>query len=278
MSKKKLGFINKIFYNNKYLFVFSIILAIIIWVSVVMEFSPETTYVISDVPVKVSTSETSAGIAGLQPFGTEDLKVDVTISGPRYSIRTTDVSPDNFKVEAIISNVTSVGYHTLQLKASIVDKSATYTIKGVSKDSINVYFDNYTREKVLPLELKGVPQTNLAVEGTYCEGAVLSQNTITVSGATYQINELGDKIYATFDSSKLSFPLKETANFDVDILLQDENGNIFTYRGNNPDEMVGFYCVRNAVNRETFFDRSYMRPIGQQQIDDYKMRGYTLTQ
>ena len=225
MSKKKLGFINKIFYNNKYLFVFSIILAIIIWVSVVMEFSPETTNVISDVPVKVSTSETSAGIAGLKPFGTEDLKVDVTISGPRYSIRTTDVSPDNFKVEAIISNVTSVGYHTLQLKASIVDKSATYTIKGVSKDSINVYFDNYTREKVLPLELKGVPQTNLAVEGTYCEGAVLSQNTITVSGATYQINELGDKIYATFDSSKLSFPLKETANFDVDILLQDENGN-----------------------------------------------------
>lgn len=225
MSKKKLGFINKIFYNNKYLFVFSIILAIIIWVSVVMEFSPETTYVISDVPVKVSTSETSAGIAGLKPFGTEDLKVDVTISGPRYSIRTTDVSSDNFKVEAIISNVTSVGYHTLQLKASIVDKSATYTIKSVSKDSINVYFDNYTREKVLPLELKGVPQTNLAVEGTYCEGAVLSQNTITVSGATYQINELGDKIYATFDSSKLSFPLKETANFDVDILLQDENGN-----------------------------------------------------
>ena len=60
--------------------------------------------------------------------------------------------------------------------------------------------------------------------------------------------------------------------------VQDADGNIFTYRGNNPEEMEGFYCVRNAVNRETFFDRSYMRPIGQQQIDDYKMRGYTLTQ
>ena len=42
--------------------------------------------------------------------------------------------------------------------------------------------------------------------------------------------------------------------------------------------MVGFYCVRNAANRETFFDRSYMAPIGQQQIDEYKMRGYVLTQ
>ena len=60
--------------------------------------------------------------------------------------------------------------------------------------------------------------------------------------------------------------------------VQDADGKIHTYNGTNPGDMVGFYCVRNAVNRETFFDRSYMRPIGQQQIDDYKMRGYTLTQ
>lgn len=60
--------------------------------------------------------------------------------------------------------------------------------------------------------------------------------------------------------------------------VQDADGNMYTYRGDNPEEMVGFYCVRNAVNREIFFSRSYMRPIGQQQIDDYKMRGYKLTQ
>ena len=60
--------------------------------------------------------------------------------------------------------------------------------------------------------------------------------------------------------------------------VQDADGNMYTYRGDNPDQMVGFYCVRNAVNREIFFSRSYMRPIGQQQIDDYKMRGYKLTQ
>lgn len=65
----------------------------------------------------------------------------------------------------------------------------------------------------------------------------------------------------------------------VNILkVQDADGNVHTYNGTNPGDMVGFYCVRNAVNRETFFDRAYMRPIGQQQIDDYKMRGYKLTQ
>lgn len=79
----------------------------------------------------------------------------------------------------------------------------------------------------------------------------------------------------------VNFPVEEPQFMKdkVNVLkVQDADGNMYTYRGDNPDEMVGFYCVRNAVNREIFFSRSYMRPIGQQQIDDYKMRGYKLTQ
>ena len=60
--------------------------------------------------------------------------------------------------------------------------------------------------------------------------------------------------------------------------VKKADGTIVTYDGTNADEMVGFYVVRNAVNREKFTDRSYLAPIGQQQIDDYKERGYTLTQ
>lgn len=62
------------------------------------------------------------------------------------------------------------------------------------------------------------------------------------------------------------------------IKVQHADGSIVTYNGSNADQMEGFYCVRNAVNRETFFDRSYMAPVGQQQINDYKERGYKLTQ
>ena len=51
-----------------------------------------------------------------------------------------------------------------------------------------------------------------------------------------------------------------------------------TYDGTNANEMVGFYVVRNATNREPFSDRNYLAPIGQQQIDDYDQRGYKLTQ
>ncbi len=60
--------------------------------------------------------------------------------------------------------------------------------------------------------------------------------------------------------------------------VRHADGTVVKYNGSNASEMVGYYCVRNASNRETFFDRSYMAPIGQNQIDEYKMRGYNLTQ
>ena len=62
------------------------------------------------------------------------------------------------------------------------------------------------------------------------------------------------------------------------LTVQKKDGSRVTYDGTNASEMVGFYVVRNATNRETFRDRNYLAPIGQQQIDDYHMRGYTLSQ
>lgn len=228
-NKNKTKFFNKVFYNNKYLLLFSVILAVIIWAAVVMEFSPESEYIINNVPVKVSSEGTDAAATGLRPFGTEDLTVDVTIVGPRYSTKISDISTEDFNVEAVVSNVTSVGEHELSLKYSIADKKAPYTIKSISKQTVWVYFDNYTSEKVLPIELMGIPEDNLAQEGLYCEGVILSQNNVTVSGATSQINSLGDKIYANFNSSGISFPLKQTVNFDVNLILQDANGKRLNY-------------------------------------------------
>lgn len=72
---------------------------------------------------------------------------------------------------------------------------------------------------------------------------------------------------------------KNFMNQRVNILsVQKADGSVVKYNGTNAADMKGYYCVRNASNRETFFDRSYMAPIGQQQIDDYNMRGYVLTQ
>ena len=60
--------------------------------------------------------------------------------------------------------------------------------------------------------------------------------------------------------------------------VQKADGTVVTYDGTNGDEMVGFYVIEKAADRQAFDDRVYLAPIGNAQIDQYKDKGYTLTQ
>jgi len=56
------------------------------------------------------------------------------------------------------------------------------------------------------------------------------------------------------------------------------DGTVVTYDGTNADNMVGFYMVAGAKDRNSFDDRVYLSPVGSDQINLYKEKGYTLTQ
>ncbi|MDD3787814.1 MAG: RagB/SusD family nutrient uptake outer membrane protein [Petrimonas sp.] len=56
------------------------------------------------------------------------------------------------------------------------------------------------------------------------------------------------------------------------------DGTIVTFDGTNGSEMVGFYMIENATDRNEFGDKVYMSPVGKAQIDQYTEKGYTLTQ
>lgn len=61
-------------------------------------------------------------------------------------------------------------------------------------------------------------------------------------------------------------------------VVTTENGIPINYDGTNGDDLIGFYVPLNASNRDGFTDRSYCAPIGRAQINQYKERGFTLTQ
>ncbi|ODT35039.1 MAG: glycan metabolism protein RagB [Niabella sp. SCN 42-15] len=62
------------------------------------------------------------------------------------------------------------------------------------------------------------------------------------------------------------------------VKVKKADGTIVTWNGSNRTDMVGFWVVENASNRLAFSDKNYLAPIGQAQINEYKERGYTLTQ
>ena len=56
------------------------------------------------------------------------------------------------------------------------------------------------------------------------------------------------------------------------------DGTIVTFNGTNASDLVGYYVVANFANRVAFTERSYMSPVGLNQVQQYVDRGYTLTQ
>ncbi len=60
--------------------------------------------------------------------------------------------------------------------------------------------------------------------------------------------------------------------------VKKDDGTIVTYNGSNAVQMVGYYVPENISNRDAFTDRVYLAPVGNTQINQYKEKGYTLTQ
>jgi len=60
--------------------------------------------------------------------------------------------------------------------------------------------------------------------------------------------------------------------------VKKADGTIVTYTGTNGADMVGYYIPENISNRDAFTDRVYLAPIVNNQISEYKDKGYTLTQ
>ncbi len=229
-KKGKAPFFHNLFYNNKYLAIFSLFSAFVIWIVVVMEFSPETTYKIQDVPVVIDVENTTAQRLDLQPFTEKEYTVDVTVEGKRYSVTQKDISPEDITVTANMNYVDSVGAHSLQLVATKNDPYADYEIVALSSEQVEVYFDAY-KEIQVDLKTEEIPQ-DIIPDGYYVDGPVLSSNTITVCGASTQINRIDkDNIYAKVsdEDKEDTKKLEKTAYFNAVIDLVDNYGNKVNY-------------------------------------------------
>jgi len=94
--------------------------------------------------------------------------------------------------------------------------------------------------------------------------------------------------YMNFDSNEdyyfgpwINFPVEFPSYLETNIdklKVRKADGTIVTYNGSNAADMVGFFMIQGATNRNAFDDRVYMAPIGEAQIVQYQEKGYKLTQ
>lgn len=181
--------LGNIFYHNTFVFLFSLLTAIVAWFIMAAgnEGSP---YVIYDVPIEIKLSA-AAEEAGLQVFNRSAATADISVSGS--SIVTNKLTVENFAVTATLNptSTKTVTGNTLQ-KMSIAVKAekknfiADYSIAAVNPTEITVEYDRYA-ETTFPIE----NNVKYSADPNYYAGtAVLSDDRVTISGPESAVNKI----------------------------------------------------------------------------------------
>lgn len=219
MKNKKQRF-SDLFYDNRFVLVFSLIAAVVIWLVVVVEFSPEITHTVKGVPVQIDYSKIEKDL-GLKPFGETQFTVDVTISGKRYIVESDDTVND-IVVTADTSYVNSVGTYRLNLKVSTVSPRPGYNFNNLSTDEVEVYFD-YQKEKEFAIEADIEFKGDATPDGYFIDSYIFPEsNIVRVSGPETEIN----KISRVVARGTVEETLRQNDTIDASLVALTKEGSV----------------------------------------------------
>lgn len=214
MKKIKTDFFEKIFYNNKFLFALSLVLAIALWAMVKVNYSGNESKIIADVKVNIDSS--LAQDNDYTPFVDEDeLKVDVEVNGKSYNI--SSLTKDDITVEASGGYIDAAGYRVLTLTARTTESEVD--VASISPSTITVFYDRKASGE-FNVEAKIENEEVLESTDEYLIGKpVPSLNTVSVSGPASVIEGLSKVIFSAKVDEKL-LPLTQTVDIPAEISFE----------------------------------------------------------
>ena len=210
--KNNLSF-NKLFGNNKFVLVLSLLIAIVLWVSFVLNSKTETTRVFNDVPVKI---DTSGMLSYLRVTDGEDQKVSVRLSGSRLALNS--VKKDDISLTAQIGAgyVTGSGTFPFNITGSV--SSQNVRIASINPQSIQISFDSFT-SVTLPVE---IDDDSISAQDGYIKNTTFSNlDRVVVSGPSLALKRIA-YAQAAIEQTEM---LNQTRAYSVDIKLYTEQRN-----------------------------------------------------
>lgn len=219
MADKKGFSYRKFIYNDKYLIIISLLLAVVIWIATSMNLSPETTKTIT-VPVAVDFSGTAAQQLGIKCFGDETVDVDVTVTCKKYLAK--DITADDFDVYLQTNVVTTNGNYEVPIKVDAKD-NADFKVTSYYPTVYRAFFDVEV-SKVMDIEIDYTKDN--FVESGYTMGVpLLSESTVTVKGPGTYVSQV-ERVAATV---AVEDNMKSTVSMDIVPVALDAYGSKVNY-------------------------------------------------
>lgn len=205
------------------LVIYSIIGAIVGWFIISMTVYPTTPKTITNVPLEIDISGTSAQRNNLSVVSQDIEEVTVQISGERSQIG--NMKPQDLTAKAIIDNVSMSGEYDLEIEVES-NKNVKFEVTSISPKKVKVNFD-----EMITQEIEVTPKApNITIaDGFYKDDLVCTPSTITVSGPRMQI----EKITSCVVSTDLSTELSSSYSTQTNNIVFYNNGTEFDTEGLN---------------------------------------------
>ncbi|HIQ80239.1 MAG TPA: hypothetical protein IAD32_03015 [Candidatus Scatavimonas merdigallinarum] len=218
MKRIKSFSLSKLFRNNKFLIVFSFLMACGLWLFFSQNTQEAIEYTVSDIPITIPLSD-AAKEDGLTIFSGGDTTASVLISGNRLTVA--NVTKDDIQVVALQASntITAPNTYSLELTARKNGVKSDYEILSVTPQIVSVYVDRQSSREFSLTD--NVDYSGIRTDSTYFRGkAVYSTDTITVSGPQTEVMKV-DKVAI---EGGFSGDLRETTSQDYEIVLYDTTG------------------------------------------------------
>jgi len=224
-AKRKITFAS-LMANNKVLFAFSVVVAVVFWCLVSMSQTTEIERVFQNVKVTINMEESLPKNSGLEIFGNDEFFVDVSVKGLSYLVNDSAFSADNISVLASCSAVSAAGTYELPLSYSLKGVSEGIEIVNTSATSVKVTFDErVTKTFALTEDIEETEGYSLG-EGLIRENPRLSTDSVEISGPSREVS----KITAVKAHAVLSEELTSTVTLEAELIAESASGTLdFSY-------------------------------------------------
>lgn len=218
--------ISRLFENNLFIKILSVVIAVVAWFLVATIVNPESDGIVNGVEIEINETITQA--LNLEVIEGAGQKTNITVYGKRYQVGTLTAS--DFVVTAYPTGVDEAGEFKLTV---VVERSQTSTINFEIKDwsvkEITVRFDHVVSRT---FDLKARASSITVASGLIFDDpvAVASPQKITIEGPESNINRIGECVVVTYASEGISATTTKDGVleiYDTDGQLMDMDENQF---------------------------------------------------
>ncbi len=205
------------FNNNTAMIIYSIIIAILMWFVISITIYPTTPKTLSNIPLEIDITGTSAEENDLSVISASAKNVTVTIKGERSRIGS--LTADDLVAKAVIENVNSAGEKSLNINVTGKNSDVKFEVTEIKPSKVDVMFDRIdTREYDLTVNAPNIT----AADGLYMDKSEfkVTPSVIEITGPSKQLDSI-DKAQVYVDTKQ---EINTAYTFhSKDVVLYDKN-------------------------------------------------------